>query len=171
MRARRLRLVLAMRGEKFTFARTAASPCVRKHGDTLRTSTKKDVHWIIALLFTLVSVAFENTGRNTIDFARTAASPCVRKHGDTLRASTKKEVQWIIALLFTLVSVAFENTKRNLLGKEEERRFGENLRPDVREEEFYSPADNEGEESAGNSVVGFFYQLSLLMSVLCHNNS
>ena len=39
--------------------------------------------------------------------------------------------------------------------KEEERRFGENLRPDVREEEFCSPADNEGEESAGNSVVGF----------------
>ncbi len=50
--------------------------------------------------------------------------------------------------------------------KEEERRFGENLRPDVREEEFCSPADNEGEESAGNSVVGFFNQLSLLMSVL-----
>ena len=89
------------------------------------------------------------------DIARTAAAPCACKDGDTLRASTKKEVQWFIALLFFRVSVAFDRTKRNLLGKEEERRFGENLRPDVREEEFCSPADNEGEESAGNSVVGF----------------
>jgi len=49
------------------FARTAALPCVRKHGDTLRASTKKDVHWIIAHLFYQVSGAFEKTKRTLLD--------------------------------------------------------------------------------------------------------
>ena len=49
------------------FARTAASPCVRKHGDMLRASTKKDVHWIIAHLFYQVSGAFEKTKRTLLE--------------------------------------------------------------------------------------------------------
>ncbi len=90
-----------------------------------------------------------------MDIARTAAAPCACKDGYASRLASERCKVKRFCIFQTLARYAFEKTKRNTLRKEEERRFGENLRPDVREEEFCSPADNEGEESAGNSVVGF----------------